>query len=215
MPVPGEFTDLSETPSANSPGGSEPFGPNANLYLQAAFAFIRMIHDGQILPLAPVNFNSQKATNVANGVANSDAVTLGQVNAIWGAPSGTRAVLQQASAPAGWTIDTSTNYADCSARFNSSTGGASGGTSGWSTWNFGGLFSVAGHALTIAELPPHTHGIMSNNVAGSFAGLSYATTGSAQSIPTDTGTALAGQVHGHTYLTPQIKYADCLIAIKS
>src|ERR1700744_1069544 len=112
MPVPGAFTDLSETPSENSPGGSEPFGPNANLYLQAAFAFIRMIHDGQILPLQSIDFNAQKATNVANGTANSDAVTFGQVNSIWGAPSGTRAVLQQASAPPGWTIDTSTNFAD-------------------------------------------------------------------------------------------------------
>lgn len=215
MPVPGAFTDLSETPSLNSPGPSEPFGPNANQYFQAAFAFIRMIYDGQILPLVALNLNGQKISNVANGVANSDAATVGQMNSTWGAPSGTRVVLQQAAAPAGWAIDTSTNFADCSVRFNSSTGGASGGTTGWSAWNFGGTFAASGHALTVAEMPPHVHLIPTSAFSGSIAGVSYETNGTSGGLSTDSGSGLLGQAHAHNYVTPQVKYADCLIVVKS
>lgn len=47
MPIPTLFSQLSETPSSNSPGGSENVGPNMNGYIQQAYAFIRMMYDGQ------------------------------------------------------------------------------------------------------------------------------------------------------------------------
>lgn len=156
MPVPGAFTDISETPSANSPGGSENVGTQANDYLQAAFAFIRQIYDGTIVPLNDVSWNSKKITNLAPGVAGTDAANCTQVATVLGAPSGTRLVAQQATAPAGWTIDTSSALADCSVRFNNVSPG-SGGTVAWSTWNFGGVFTVNGHAITTTEMPSHTH----------------------------------------------------------
>lgn len=79
MPVPGLITDLSETPSSNSPIGTESVGTIMNQYIQAAYAFIRQIYDGSLNPQAALNFNGQKITNVANGVASTDVATVGQI----------------------------------------------------------------------------------------------------------------------------------------
>lgn len=79
MPVPSAWTDISETAASNSPAGSESVGPNMNAYFQAAFAYCRQLYDGQINPLNPLNFNGQKITNVAAGVAVSDAVVVSQL----------------------------------------------------------------------------------------------------------------------------------------
>jgi len=65
-------------------------------------------------------------------------------------PSGTKMVFYQASAPTGWTQDTSVN--DQVLRTVSGSGGGSGGSGGIS-----GL-STQGHALSVAEMPSHNHG---------------------------------------------------------
>lgn len=79
MPVPSSFADLSETPGSNSPAGSESVGPNMNAYIQAAYAFIKQMYDGAQTPTAPVSFNGQKITNIANGTAATDGVAFGQL----------------------------------------------------------------------------------------------------------------------------------------
>ena len=81
MPVPSLITNLSETPSSNSPIGTESVGTIMNQYIQAAYAFIRQIYDGQITPLAALNFNGQKITNIADGVAATDVASVGQIGA--------------------------------------------------------------------------------------------------------------------------------------
>ncbi|MBU9440006.1 hypothetical protein KTE91_33595 [Burkholderia multivorans] len=48
MPVPGSINDLSPTPSQNSPQGSEPVGSQANEYIQALSAFVRQLADGKV-----------------------------------------------------------------------------------------------------------------------------------------------------------------------
>lgn len=88
MPVPSLITDLSETPASNSPQGSESVGPNMNAYIQAAYAFIRQMYDGQLKPTAAVNFNGQKLTGLANGSNPTDAMTFGQIGAVMGAFGG-------------------------------------------------------------------------------------------------------------------------------
>lgn len=79
MPVPGSFSDISETPSSNSPQGSETVGTIMNQYIQQAYAFIKMLYDGKMVPTAAVTMNSQQINNLANGVAAQDAVTVSQV----------------------------------------------------------------------------------------------------------------------------------------
>lgn len=66
-------------------------------------------------------------------------------------PAGTRMLFAQASAPAGWTQDTSLN--DRVLRVVSGQGGGIGGS-----WTITGL-TVQGHALTIDEMPAHSHTI--------------------------------------------------------
>lgn len=262
MPVPVKWSDLSQTPTNNSPSGAETVGPLANDYFQAAFSFIRQLYDMGGLPNVPLNCNAQRITNVANGTALTDAVTLQQLNTTLGAPSGTRVVFQQSAAPTGWVMDTNAAYADCSVRFNN-TGLSSGGSTPWSAWNFGGQFGVNGHQLSTAEMPSHSHGDnghghgvsdpghghgvndpghnhpftsrqnilpQSGSSTGCWTGTAQDWTGvvgtgisiaaSGCGIGIQTGyanLAAAGgnAAHGHTINTPQVKYADVIICIKS
>lgn len=45
MPIPGSINDLDAVAANNSPGGSEPIGPNLDGYLRAHAAIIRQLHD--------------------------------------------------------------------------------------------------------------------------------------------------------------------------
>lgn len=155
MPVPTDITQISETASSNSPGGSEPVGTLANDYFQAAFAFIKQLYDGKWLPTQAVPLNNQRLIGVANGVGASDAATMQQLYSTLGAPSGTRIVFQQAAAPFGWVVDGSDYLQDCAVRFNA--GAGHGGASGWSAWNFGGTFSTDGTAINWNQMPSHNH----------------------------------------------------------
>lgn len=241
MPVPGSFSDLSTTPSANSPLGTENVGTIMNQYIQAAYAFI-----------AQLNANMNPTGTLT-------------------APSGTRIVMQQAAAPAGWTVDTSASFTDVAMRFNQSVG--SGGTNAFSTWNAGSTsFATAGHALTVAELashnhtggdtghghavndPLHTHGSpghthstasgavgfytstgaggASINFTGGTNAINLENTTSATAVSINSaatgvslGTGFAnisinanggGAAHSHNFsYQPLVKYADCIVAIKS
>lgn len=240
MPVPSSISDLSQTPGSNSPQGSENVGTDMNEYIQAAFAFIAQLN-----------------------------ATLNPIGTLT-APAGTRLVMQQAAAPAGWTVDTAAAFTDCAMRFNQTV--TQGGTAAWSSWNNGNTITTAGTALTTAQLPAHNHPIVDPGHAhgtavsdpghahpivdpghvhqmngtdtspGSYPGfigpgvhansslptqnsttgisISSATTnigvsiyGSATGISTsNTGT---GATHTHAFVTPALKFADCIVAIKS
>jgi hypothetical protein len=166
------------------------------------------------------------------------------------APSGTRAVFQQATAPVGWTVDTSSSFMDASVRFMSGPGFGNGGTTGWSAWNFGGQFSLNAFTLSIAQLPAHSHPvsdpghvhpvsdpghvhpassgrfIVSGGGVNTFNGggaagigdIATATTGITVSnantgiSTTNTGSGASIQP---TFNTPQVKYADIIVGIKT
>lgn len=85
----------------------------------------------------------------AAGTPASALAALGITNVVTLA-AGTRMVFYQAAAPTGWTQVTSVN--DRVLRVVSTAGGGTGGG-----WQISGL-SVAGHALTVAEMPSHNHG---------------------------------------------------------
>lgn len=168
------------------------------------------------------------------------------------APSGTSIPMAQASAPLGWT---SSAVTDTSLRYNSSTGGASAGSTAWSSWNFGGTFNVTTFVLTEAQLPVHAHvindpghshpvsdpghthtasvqmwgtgsaggdpttfGSGSSTISYYTAFLAAAATG-VTTTPVATGITTANQGLSSnvtpTYTTPQVKYVDHILAVKS
>lgn len=120
-----------------------------------------------IIGTLPVNLTNGTTADASQVMTDLNFI-VNQVNAnsnpigTLTAPSGTRAPFNQATAPLGWTTDTSTAMNDCSMRVNSGTGGNSqAGTTSWSGWNFGGAYGagtvIQGFSLTIAQLPSHTH----------------------------------------------------------
>jgi hypothetical protein len=159
MPVPTSFDDLSETPSSNSPPGSEPVGTQANEYIQSAFAFIKQLRDGLLKPTGTVDFNAQKLTNLANGDTSSsskDAITGAQARAlaykvgeqrIW---HGAVANIASVWGP-GWQLADGTNgTADMRDKFVVGAGLS------YAPGSTGGAATVA---LSIGNLPAHNHGV--------------------------------------------------------
>ena len=70
------------------------------------------------------------------------------------APSGTRTVFHQASAPLGWVQDTT--LTDHTLQVVGAAGGFVGGTNGYSTM-FSTQWTSDGHSLSVAELASHNH----------------------------------------------------------
>ena len=116
---------------------------------------------------------------------------------------GTRAVFYQATAPLGWTQVASIN--DRVLRVVSGPGGGSGG--GWTITGLSATTSVtvAGHVLTVAQLPAHDHiqtlnGDTSVNASGNGApanGWSSQSTGVAEQRANRTWATGSGQPHAH------------------
>lgn len=159
MPIPASFTDLDPNPNNNSPQGTENVGPNANGYIQALGAFIKQIYNGAVKPLATVDFNAQKITNILAGSTTStstDALTGAQVRALAYKVGEQRfwhgAVASIAATwGAGWQLADGTNgTADLRDKFIVGAGltYAPGATGGNST-----------NVIAIGNLPAHNHGV--------------------------------------------------------
>lgn len=106
------------------------------------------ITNGQAVDANPVMADFNFIVNQVNANANPTGTLT--------APSGTRAVFQQATAPLGWTADAS--ITDHTLQLTAASGSIV--TSGNA---YSGMFLNAwtsgGHALTVAELAAHNHGI--------------------------------------------------------
>jgi hypothetical protein len=59
-------------------------------------------------------------------------------------------------------------------RVNTGTAGGSGGTTGWSSCNFGSTFNVNTFTIAVSQLPPHNHGISDPGHGHSDVGHSHA-----------------------------------------
>lgn len=111
-------------------------------------------------------------------------------------PVGTRMVFHQAAAPAGWQQVTSVN--DRVLRVVSGSGGGQGG--GWTISGLSasrGSLSVAGHSLTINEMPAHSHTVNYRYDGGG--GTTYiggTRTGNDSTNATTSSTGM-GQPHAH------------------
>jgi hypothetical protein len=121
---------------------------------------------------------------------------------------GTKIVFQQSAAPVGWTKVVSSAFDNAAIRLvtgSTGTGGADGFNS-----HFGTGKSTAGHVLTEAQMPAHSH--------TSNAGVNGSSGNAGSGIPlfASTATSVAGgnQSHSHVLNSFNIKYVDCIVASK-
>ena len=159
-------------------------------------------------------------SGVVNGTLNVVGVITLNGSALGGTPqipSGTQMLFVQASAPTGWTKQTTHN--DKALRVVSGTGAGSGGSVAFST--VFGRTATDGHQLTVAEMPSHTITINYSNVApsGTTKGLRQPSgTLSGDSIQTIDGTFTSNSVGGdgsHTHpMDIRVQYVDVLICSK-
>lgn len=122
-------------------------------------------------------------------------------------PAGSKVAFFQAAAPTGWTQDTSVN--DVVLRAVSGSGGVGGGD-----WTISGL-TVEGHALSIDEMPAHSHSYTppSANYASITAGATITRVGAAA----QTGSQGGGAAHSHGLSADgnwRPAYIDVIIASK-
>jgi hypothetical protein len=106
------------------------------------------ISNGQTVDANPVMADFNFIVNQVNANANPSGTLT--------APAGTRVVFQQASAPVGWTTDNS--ITDHTLTLRAGFGGVVTTGNGYTTM-FQNPWTSDGHALTVAELASHNHGV--------------------------------------------------------
>jgi hypothetical protein len=154
-----------------------------------------------------------------------DAATIGST-AIDAFPSGTKMLFQQTAAPTGWTKDTTHN--DKALRITNGTVGTGGSVAfetAFASQTPAGSVSVtvAGHTLTISEIPSHSHDIPSQPLSGSTNGVATRGDTVGNSGILDTGSVGGGNSHTHagstatftgTAIDLDVSYVDVIIAAK-
>lgn len=129
---------------------------------------------------------------------------------VGGIPSTTKMLFAQASAPTGWTKDTTHN--DKALRVVSGSGGGSGGAAAFSTV-FGRTASDAS-SLSEAQLAAHTH------ISFSYSGGGYSGSGGVGALSYQQTTAKtssssgSGYAHSHG-MDMRVQYVDVIICTKS
>lgn len=126
-----------------------------------------------------------------------------------GFASGTKMSFYQASAPTGWTKDTTSALNDAVLRIVTGSGGSTGGSTAFSTW--AAVTSTSSYTLATADIPSHSHTVICRSGAGST-----------QYVATEAGALLnrsltnnEGGGGGHSHgLSQNIKYADFIVATK-
>ena len=170
-------------------------------------------------------------------VYDSDSPTLVLTNfvtalqKIAGFPAGTKMVFYQAAAPPTWTKITT--YDDMALRVVSGTGGGIGGTHGLSTppttnhfhYMPNHVHTTAGHVLSIAEMPSHSHpipyaqlaggsGTIADITGGGYSQPGIAIGGGGSHSHGDTGVGGAGNTNDKAPTAFAPKYIDCIICTK-
>lgn len=169
---------------------------------------------------------TQSAGNNSTAVATTAFVKAALPSSV--IPSGTAMLFAQSAAPTGFTKSTTHN--DKALRVVSGTAGSGGSaafTTAFGTPAVSGSVSVtgtvAGHTLTTAEIPSHTHAFTAfvNNFTGPGAGESLGATSSSSLTTAATG---GGESHAHGFTGSgtiasasaaiNVQYVDVIIATK-
>ena len=128
-----------------------------------------------------------------------------------GFAAGTKLSFYQATAPTGWTKDTTAALDDAILRIVTGSGGVTGGSTAFSTWS---AQSTSGATtLTTPQIPSHTHVLSGFASAPGGSPTAVVNTASATPNTANTGSTGGGGSHNHP-LTQNIKYADFIIATK-
>jgi hypothetical protein len=124
-------------------------------------------------------------------------------------PSGTNMLFVQGSVPIGWTLNMSAT--DCVLRLNSGGGGGTGGN-----WTISGV-TIGNTALSVAQLPPHTHSLPNSIYPGDpmsiQGGNIYGHSATATS-----GSTGSGEPHTHSFQADgswRPAYQDAIIGSKN
>lgn len=126
-------------------------------------------------------------------------------------PSGTAMLFYQAAAPTGWTgSDTNGDHAIQVVTETSATGGATGGSSDFST--VFGLTATDGYTLLEADIPPHTHQQRQLASTGSGTGGGGLFLGNINSGQFTASTG-GGGIHAHD-IDLQVKHIQVIVATK-
>ena len=138
---------------------------------------------------------------------NGQSPTFGNVTiSVQTFPAGTAMLFAQAAAPTGWTKSTTHN--DKTLRVVSGSGGGSGGVQAFST--VFGRTATDGTALTIAQMPSHTHAVNYNTLGANGSSKEVlSTSGTARS----TTAAGSGATHAHG-MDIRVQYVDVIICLK-
>jgi hypothetical protein len=183
---------------------------------QTGFGLALRVQDSANPDATP--FVVDAAGNVGIGTATPtsalDIAAPGVFTGAWAyLPAGTTMIFAQTAAPTGWTKSTTHN--DKALRVVS--GAASSGGSVAFTTAFSAARvlsgSTDGHALTIAEMPAHTHSQETMVV-----GVNFAAGGNFNTTTTQTGSTGGGAAHSHTLASGSVnldvQYVDVIIAVK-
>jgi len=150
-------------------------------------------------------------TTIGNVVPAAGTFTV--ITGAWASlPAGTKMLFVQSTAPTGWTKNiTHDNKALRVVSGTASQGGSVDFTVAFSSKAVTG--TVAGHALTISEMPAHSHEYGTGPGAGALQG-----GGAFRETPAQTSTVGGGAAHTHGFSAPNIdltvKYVDAIIATK-
>jgi microcystin-dependent protein len=146
-------------------------------------------------------------------------------------PAGTRMVFAQASAPTGWTQDTTAALNDSALRLVNTAGGGTGGTVAFTTAFASGL-SSGSYTLAIADIPSHSHGVSDpghahttgftivtvtagpDPIASGGGGMQF-TSSSTELTGISINANGGGGGHSHSLPSFAVKYVDLIIAVKN
>lgn len=191
---------------------------NINNAIREVMADLADVNDGTISLVSP-DFNSATLGVSPNAGRSIDAF-----------PSGTKMLFQQTAAPVGWTKQTTHN--DKALRVVSGTvssGGTQAFTTAFDSYTPAGtnVVTITSHALTLSEIPSHSHGIrLFDASAPSGSNLRVAATDDVGDERTGTTTNTAGNGSGHTHANStavftgtastqfDVQYVDIIIASK-
>jgi len=158
-----------------------------------------------VVPSVPA---TTSLANVASGTGLNSAVQAREIY-MHTFPTGTQMVFYQNYAPAGWAQDnTTTALNDALLRTVTVGGGVTGGTTGFVA---APLNITGAHVLTIAEMPAHTHPVVTNAGTGGFLGGGSPATKTWGIGATSSTGGDGSHTHGITW-TP--KYVDLILCIK-